>query len=74
MKKILAPFKFLGNFARLMRFWLFGHALLRRKVRQKPKKTFLLYLRYALTNPNSETTFANRHGGVRRVKVVSESL
>ena len=31
-------------------------------------------LPYALRYGKSETTFANRHGGVPRVKVVSESL
>ena len=40
----------------------------------KLHKSSLLYLRYALTNPKSGTTFANRHGGVPRVKVVSELL
>ena len=28
---------------------------------KKPKKMLLLYLHYALTNPKSETTFANPH-------------
>ena len=70
----MAPFKFLGNFAHLRRFWSFVIVPERRKVREKPQKSKLLYLHYALTYPNSETTFAKRHGGVPRVKVVSESL
>ena len=40
----------------------------------KTQKTIMLYLRYALTNQKSETTFANRHGGLPRVKVASEWL
>ena len=51
------------NFLLIEQFLSFGLAWDASNGLPKPKKTFVLYLRYALTNPKSETTFANRHGG-----------